>query len=80
MGKQRPKLRQTHRRGLTVKGLFAALEINQCSLPLVGLKVPDRILIRVDLPAPLSPNKATISLLLTERETSFRAELGQKTS
>jgi hypothetical protein len=48
-------------------------------LPLVGLKAPDRILIRVDLPAPLSPNKATISLLLTERETSFRAELGQKT-
>ena len=38
--------------------------------------VPDMILTRVDLPAPLSPRRPTTSPLPTEKETSFRTVLG----
>ena len=37
--------------------------------PLVGLTTPERILISVDLPAPLSPISPTTSLSWTERLT-----------
>ena len=42
--------------------------------PLVGLTTPERILISVDLPAPLSPIRPTTSLSLTERLTPPRAK------
>src|SRR4249920_1658893 len=41
--------------------------------PLSGLRAPDRILIRVDLPAPLSPSNPTISFLRTDTVTSLSA-------
>src|SRR5215203_581087 len=42
-------------------------------VPDVGGKTPDKILIRVDLPAPLSPTMATTSFALTSMSTSVSA-------
>src|ERR1700675_3748408 len=41
--------------------------------PLSGLSAPERILISVDFPAPLSPSNPTISFLRTESVTSLSA-------
>ncbi len=41
--------------------------------PLVGVTTPDRTFINVDLPAPLSPSRPTISPSPTLRKTSSRA-------
>ena len=41
--------------------------------PLVSGTTPDRTLMRVDLPAPLSPSKPTISFLLMVTVTSSSA-------
>src|SRR5258706_7665467 len=41
--------------------------------PLVGRTAPDRILISVDLPAPLSPSRPTISFRRTDKVTSLSA-------
>ncbi len=42
-------------------------------LPLVGVCTPVRILMSVDLPAPLSPNNAITSARATSKSTSSRA-------
>ena len=41
--------------------------------PLSGVKAPDRIFIKVDLPAPLSPINPTTSPSFTLSETEFKA-------
>src|SRR3990170_2603480 len=47
-------------------------------VPPSGSNTPDRILIRVDLPAPLSPSRQTTSPALTASETSSRATTAPK--
>src|ERR1700683_1719540 len=44
-----------------------------CTLPDVALTMPQTMLIRVVLPAPLGPSSAKISPLLTVRLTSLKA-------